>query len=296
MAGLRTAPVPDSPVAGMPGFTHRYAEVNETRIHYVIGGKGPAIVLLHGFPYSWAEWRDLMPLLTDAGYTVLAPDLRGMGDSAPADDGFAKTNVAEDVRQIVSQLELGPIDLLGADIGAMVAYAYASRHPEEVRHLVLAESLLPGFGLEDAMNPATGGYWHFGFHAQVDVATFLTRGKEEEYLLPWYRMMSALPDAEELAREYYLPIYTGPQGLRGSFQHYATLVQDIDDNRSAFDGKLQIPVLVLNGDKGLPQEPLLDGVRKAAVDVESELIPNSAHTIGHDNPNWTAARMTRFFA
>ena len=117
-----TPPGADSGVRDVEGFTHRYADVNGTRIHYVIGGEGPAVVLLHGFPYSWAAWAAVMPKLASAGYTVLAPDLRGMGDSSPAEDGFAKTNVAQDVRAIVHDLRLGPINLVGADIGTMVAY------------------------------------------------------------------------------------------------------------------------------------------------------------------------------
>jgi len=140
----------------MDGFSHRYADVNGTRLHYVIGGEGPAVVLLHGWPYTWAEWRKLMPLLADAGFTVIAPDLRGLGDSAKAEAGYSKTNVAEDVRQVVHQLGLSEINLVGTDIGTMVAYAYASRHPDEVRRLVLSESLIPGFGLEELMNEPIG--------------------------------------------------------------------------------------------------------------------------------------------
>jgi len=290
-----TAPPADSAVEDLPGFTHRYADVNGTGIHYVVGGEGPVVVLLHGFPYSWAQWRHLMLPLAKAGFTALAPDLRGMGDSTPAENGSAKTNVAEDVRQIVHGLAFGAINLVGGDIGTMVAYAYASRHPDEVRRLVLAESVLPGFGLEDVMNPATGGYWHFGFHAQVDVASYLTRGKEDGYLMPSYKMMSAAPDAEELARTVYLPHYTGPRGLRGGFQHYAPLVQDIADNRAAFARKLPLPVLVLNGEKGIPQDILLKGAREAAEHVEADMVPDSGHTFAHDNPSWVAERLVRFF-
>lgn len=163
----------------LEGFVHGYSETNGTRIHYVIGGTGPAVVLLHGFPYSWAVWRRLMPLLAASGYTVLAPDLRGMGFSAPAEnDSFSKLNVAEDIHGVVHGLGLGPINLVGMDIGTMVAYAYAARYPDEVRRLIFSESLIPGFGLEELMNPATGGFWHFGFHMQVELATFLTKGKE----------------------------------------------------------------------------------------------------------------------
>ncbi len=146
----RTAPEPDSPVTCMIGFTHHYADVNGTRIHFVIGGEGPVVVLLHGFPYSWTAWRDIMPRLAAAGFTVLAPDLREMSDSAQAEDGFAKTNVAEDVRAIV--LGLGPVRLVVADIGAMVAVAYALKHPARWHALVLGESVLPVFGLEEVIN------------------------------------------------------------------------------------------------------------------------------------------------
>ena len=269
-AAPRTPPADDSAVADLPGFHHRYAEVNGVRIHYVIGGEGPAVVLLHGFPYSWEVWRELMPLLAQAGSTVLAPDLRGMGDSGPADnDTFAKTNVAQDVREIVHGLQLGPVDLVGMDIGTMVAYAWVSRHPAEVRRLVLSESLIPGFGLEELMNPATGGYWHFGFQMQVDLAAFLTQGKEEAYLLPFYRVMSAAPNAEARARSAYLPHVTGLGGLKGALHHYGPLLEDGRDNRAAFAGKLPMPVLVLGGERGLPQEPLLEGARQVAERVEA---------------------------
>ena len=293
-------PVPpraDSAVDALEGFTHRYADVNGTRLHYVVGGQGPAVVLLHGFPYSWKTWRKLMPRLAEAGYTVLAPDLRGMGDSAPAaNDTFAKTNVAQDVRAVVQALGLGPIRLVGADIGTMVAYAYASRHPGEVERLVLAESLLPGFGLEELMNPATGGYWHFGFHMQVDLASFLTQGKEAAYLMPFYKMMSTAPDAEAVAAAIFLPLYAGSDGLKGGFQHYGPLLEDGRANRAELAAKLPMPVLVLNGDKGLPQAALLDGVRRIAEHVKADLVPASGHTFAHDNPQWTADRLKLFFS
>lgn len=269
--------------------------MNGTRIHYVIGGTGPAVVLLHGYPYTWAAWRKLMPLLADAGFTVIAPDLRGLGDSDKASDGYAKTNAAEDVRQIVKSLGFDEINLVGTDIGMMVAYAYASAHPDEVRYLVLAESLIPGFGLEELMNPATGGYWHFGFHMQVDVAEMLTKGKEKAYLLPMMKMMSVSEDAAESAETIYLPHYIEPGGMRAGFKHYETMLEDGKENRAAFRAKLEMPVLVLNGEKGIPQEQTLGCVKQVAKNVEAELVPESGHTFADDNPEWVAERLTRFF-
>ena len=277
------------------GFVHRHADVNGTTLHYVIGGSGPAVVLMHGWPLTWAEWRKVMPPLAAAGRTVIAPDLRGMGDSAKPESGYAKANVAEDVRQLALGLGFQEIDLVGTDIGMMVAYAYAAAHPEEVRRLVLGESLLPGFGLEEMMNPATGGYWHFGFHMQVDLAEMLTAGKEAEYLGPNWDMFSPAGGIDGATKAEYLRHYSAPGGMRGGFKHYEALLEDGRANRANFRGKLKMPVLVLNGDKGIPQEQTLSGVRRVAADVRAELVPDSGHAIGEDNPVWVADRLIRFF-
>jgi len=292
-----TRPAAGSTVAELEGFTHRYAEVNGTRIHYVIGGHGPAIILLHGFPFTWAVWCEVMPLLAKAGYTVLAPDLRGMGDSAPAeDDTFTKVNVADDVHRIAQSLGLGPVNLVGMDVGGMVAYAYASRNPADVRRLVLSETLIPGFGLEEMMNPADGGTWTFGFHAQVELATFLTRGKEREFLTPFYELTSVKPEAAAHGAATYLPHFAGPSGIRGGFQHYRSMVADGKANRAEFSGKLPMPVLVLNGDHGYFRAELLKGAQLVAEHVDDAVIPQASHAYAYDNPEATAERLLRFFA
>ena len=277
------------------GFHHEFAQVNGTRLHYVAGGSGPAVVLLHGWPYTWASWRHVMPRLAQAGFSVIAPDLRGLGESERAKAGYAKTNVARDVHELALHLGVGEINLVGTDIGTMVAYAYAASYPAEVRRLVLAESLIPGFGLEELMNPATGGYWHFGFHAQVEVATMLTEGKEAAYLLPSMQMMSASPNAEASAKTLYLPHYTAPGGMRAGFKHYEALLEDGRENRARFQDKLAMPVLVLNGDRGIPQAQTLGCVRQVAHNVEAEIIPNCGHTWAEDQPAKVAERLKRFF-
>lgn len=252
-------------------------------------------MLLHDWPCTWAEWREVMPRLTTAGHTVIAPDMRGFGDSDKPEAGYLKSNVAEDVRQLVQQLGLREIDLVRIDLGMMVAYAYAAAHPGEVRRLVLAESLIPGFGLEELMNPATGGYWHFGFHLQVGLAEMLTAGKEAAYLGPMWTMFSPAGSITEAEQAEYLRTYAAPGGMRGGFQHYGTLLEDGTANRAAFKDKLAMPVLVLNGDKGIPQEQTLIGVHQVASHVTAELVPESGHAIGVDNPAWVAERLARFF-
>ena len=123
------------------------AEVNGIRLHYRMAGSGEPVVLLHGFPETSNAWRKVMPALAEH-YTVVAPDLRGCGESDRPDTGYDKRTVAEDVHQLVHQLGLGPINLVSHDVGMMVGYAYASAYPSEVKRLVLMEAALPGLGLE----------------------------------------------------------------------------------------------------------------------------------------------------
>lgn len=291
-----TAPPAGSDVDTLPGFRHEYVDVHGTTIHAVVGGAGPLVVLLHGWPFTWLAWRALMPQLADAGFTVLAPDLRGIGDSGKPDSGYTKQNVAEDIHQVVETLGFDSIRLVGMDIGTMVAYAYAALYPTQVTHLVLSESVLPGFGLEELMNPATGGYWHFGFQAQVDLAAWLTEGKEAGYLAPTLQMMSQGGGLSEQDSAEIVAHYAAPGGMRGGFQHYGTLIEDGRANRVSGQTPLPMPVLVLNGERGLPQQQLLDGVEKAAVNVSSDLVPGGGHTYAADNPTWTAERLSHFFS
>ena len=264
------------------------------RVAYLQAGSGPVVLLIHGITSNSSNWRRVIPALARR-FTVIAPDLRGLGFSAKPEDGYDKVTVADDVRGIVQALGFERIRLVGADIGAMVAYAYASRHPEEVERFVFAESLIPGFGLEERMNPATGGYWHFGFHAQVEVATMLTAGREAAYLLPWYGMMSADAASADIAKRQFLPFYQAPGGMRAGFRHYEALIEDGRANRAQFTGPLPMPTLVLSGERGIPQAQTLDCARQVASDVVHDLVPEAGHTFASDNPAWTAERLLRFF-
>ncbi|GHH59297.1 epoxide hydrolase [Streptomyces umbrinus] len=285
---------PISPVQAVvpDGFSHGYAQVNGVRLHYVSGGSGPAVVLLHGWPFSWIEWRALMPLLAERGFTVIAPDLRGSGDSSIPAGRWTKRDEAEDLHQLLHHLGHDEAHVVGTDVGTMTAHAWAQAYPQDVTRLVLSEAFLPGYGLEDHMNHATGGSWHFGFHAQSDLAAMLTDGKEEQYLGGFWSMMTrgGITDAD---RADLLRVYTGPDAMRGGFEHYATLVED--GRTARVYGPVGMPVLVLNGEHGLPQGVLLDGARDAATDVRADIVPGAAHTFAADNPQGTAERLARFF-
>ncbi|MFH8470870.1 alpha/beta fold hydrolase [Streptomyces sp. NPDC017991] len=131
------------------GFTRVVREVNGTLIHTVTGGAGQPVVLLHGWPQTWREWRHMLQPLADLSYTVVAPDLRGTGDSAVAEAGYDKDNQARDVHELLQVLGLtGPVRMVGHDIGGMVAFSYARLCPEQLYKLALVDLAVPGYGLE----------------------------------------------------------------------------------------------------------------------------------------------------
>ncbi|MFJ6852370.1 alpha/beta fold hydrolase [Streptomyces sp. NPDC091271] len=289
-------PVEGQAVQGLPDFAHHYAEVNGVRLHYVEGGSGEPVVLLHGWPFTWLEFRATMPLLAAAGYRVIAPDLRGFGFSDKPESGYRKTNVARDVAELVERLGSAPVNLVGQDIGMMVAFALAASRPELVRKAVLGEALIPGYGLEDYMDPARGGYGHFAHHMQVDLATRQTEGCEEEFLGPTWDMMSASKD-KSWTREL-LAAFQAPGAMRGGFQHYGTLLEDIEESRDLLgENKLAMPVLTVNGEYGIPAAQTAGSVARVAEPsrFEQDIVPGSGHTLGEDNPAWYAARLDRFF-
>ena len=286
-------PEPGAPANGLPGFSHQFIHSDGVAIHYVVGGAGRPILLLHGWPFTWIEFRPLMSLLADAGYLVIAPDMRGMGDTDKPDRPCTKHQVAEDTLRILREHSDEAAHVVGTDLGMMVAFRLALIQPDTVRRLVLSEGLLPGFGLEESMDVARGGYWHFGFHAQVDVAGLLISGKEEEYLGRWWRRLGGA-DGSTVTAELRAK-HTEAGAVRGGLRHYESLLQDGRDNRAHFTTPLPMPVLVLNGERGIPQERTLSSVQQAAANVRADVAPDAGHTIANDNPHWLANRLTRFF-
>lgn len=288
-------------IAELPGFEHRFHTADGIRTHYVIGGAGPAVVLLHGWPYTWRVWAKTMPGLAEAGYTVIAADLRGLGDSWPSDaeppassSSYDKVTVAGDIHDVVTELGFDTINLVGMDIGAMVAFAYARKFPAGVDHLVLSESVIPGHGLEEVMNPATGGFWHFGFHMQADLAAFLTEGKEGAYVSPMWQMGAQYGGLTGEDRTELLAHYTRPGAMRAGFAHYATLLDDGASNRED-TSPLAMPTLILNADHGLPQSLLTGGLSSVLPNIQTAMITDSGHLYPADNAERTVSTLAKFF-
>lgn len=159
-------------------YTHYKTPVNGIFMHYVIGGKGDPIVLLHGWPQTWYEWRNVIPELIANNYTIIAPDMRGLGDSEKTQTGYDTKNLAEDIYQLIEKLGYSKINLVAHDWGGSVAYSYAAEHPEDVGKMIILDTLLPGFGLEEAGDFSPNGIWHFSFHAVRDLPEKLIEGKK----------------------------------------------------------------------------------------------------------------------
>ena len=266
-------------------FQSKTATANGIKIHYVIGGKGEPLVLLHGWPETWREWKPIMPTLAQQ-YTVIAVDIRGAGQSERPAGGYDKKTMAADIHALVQTLGYPQIYLLGHDIGLMVAYAYAAQWPDSVKKLILMDAPLPGTPLFEQIShdPRT---WHFAFHNAEEFPEYLTAGREKWYLGHFMKTVaddkSVITDA--LVSEITRP-YATPGGMHAGFAWYRAFEQDGKDNKIFFEKKLPMPVLGVSGDALLPQTESYVAVmmRPLAENVQSALIAHSGHWLTHEQP------------
>lgn len=275
--------------------SRHYADLGEVTLHYLEAGSGPPVVLLHGIPQTSHEWRHVIPRLA-AHHRVIAPDLRGLGDSSRPRDGYDKATVAEDVWRLVSEhLGIDRFCVAGHDWGGPVAFALAAAHRDAVRRLAVLDVAIPGGG-DFSQN---GRRWHHAFFATRDLPEALAAGREE-LLLDWFyetygARHDCIPDAD---RREYRRCYTRLGGMRALFEYYRALPADAAHNRAALerDGKLAIPVLALGGDSsfGRGMEPL-ESLKVFADDVRGGLIPRCGHWVAEEAPEFVAAALLDFF-
>lgn len=283
---------------GSPACIHRHRQwVNGVRLHYLDAGTGEMIMLLHGWPQTSHAWRKLIPLLAKQ-FRVIAPDLRGIGDSSKPQDGYDKKMVAADVHGLVRSLGVDRILLVGHDMGGQVGYAYAAQWPDEVRKFVFIESGLPAFGQEEAMDVGKGGSWHFGFNMQSDLAVALVSGRERmflEYVLRRDTVGAVDPSSiSDADLDVYANAWRRPGALRSSFAYYRELRTDAEDNRRFGAVKLPMPVLAIGAEDGYG-EASATTIAKVAGDVTSVMIPRSGHYVAEEQPDALASALRHFF-
>ncbi len=277
-------------------WTHHTAFVNGVRLHYVTSGQGDPVVLLHGWPQTWYQWRKIIPALAER-YTVLAPDMRGLGDSSKPAGGYDKRTIADDIYKLVHYLGWERIFLVGHDWGGPVAYAYACAHPEEVRRLVILDVMIPGAGLEEIPQMSRrGGLWHISFHSVRDLPEALIAGKECIYLSWFYRTAAYNPAAisEEDINEY-VRCYSAPGGLRAGFEYYRALWDDVDHNKENAKTKLKMPVLALGGEQSFGIRTLTS-MQALAENVQGGVVERCGHWIAEERPDFLVEKLLAFFA
>jgi len=276
--------------------THHTTTANGVRLHFVTAGAGEPVVLLHGWPQTWYEWHRVIPLLAPHHH-VIAPDLRGMGDSGRPADGYDKRTVAEDIHALLAHLGIGAAHIVGHDIGSAVAYAYAAAHRTDTLSLTVMEMLLPGLGLEAAFNiTRTGGRWHHVLHARSELAEFLIRGKERAYISWFFRTFAYDPTAiPEADIDEYERAIRAPGALRASLEHYRAFFDDAERNVETAKEKLGMPVLALGGELN-HADRLVPMMQCAAHDVRGGAVARCGHWIPEERPQELAETLLAFFA
>ena len=277
------------------GITHRYAELGEVLMHYVEAGSGVPLLLLHGWPQTWYEWRHVIPELSRR-FRVIAPDLRGLGDTSRPADGYDKRTIATDLWRLMhDHLGHESFHLVGHDWGGPTAYALAAAHPEAVRRLAILDVVIPGDGAEGFSQG--GRRWHHGFHMTPDLPEALTYGRERSYLGWFYRSFAYRPDAiGEPDLQEYLRTYAQPGAMRAGFAYYRALPRDIADNQETIGrGKLTMPVLAMGGAKAWGRGgEVAESLRRVAVDVTGDVVADCGHFIPEERPDYLAERLLSF--
>jgi pimeloyl-ACP methyl ester carboxylesterase len=278
-------------------FAHHYATVGRVRLHYVEMGAGMPVLLVHGWPQTWYEWRLVMPMLAK-GYRLIAPDLRGLGDSARPSTGYDKKTIAHDLWQLMHEhLGLARFAVVGHDWGSAVAARLAIDHPEAVTHLVLLD--VPVLGDRP---PEEGGRlgdrWHHQFHQVPDLPEALTSGRERTYLEFFFKNgcdVAGVFTAEVI--DEYTRAYAQPGAMRAGFNLYRALPQDVADNQATFSSgfKLPMPTLGLGGGGSRGRGNIVvASLRRVALIVEGGSVPECGHFIPEERPEWLAKRLREF--
>ena len=271
----------------------RFADVNGTRIHYLVAGKGEPILLFHGYAQNSHMWRPLIGELARTNL-VIAPDLRGFGRSAKPAGGYDKKTMAQDMRALAISLGHRRVRIAGHDIGLMVAYAYAAQYRSEVDRVALMDAFLPGIGdwtkvwlLRDL--------WHFHFYGETPLK--LVAGRERIYFEHFWNDFAAdrTKSVSERDRRIYAKAYAQRGAMKAGFEVFKAFAQDADDFATFGKTKLTMPMLVLSGEKAGGQF-LIDQGRMVDDNVEGVIVRGSGHWLIDEAPAQVIPKLVSFLA
>lgn len=280
-----------SPTVQAQSVVSHYADVNGTRLHYLMAGSGEPIVLLHGYAETSRMWLPLIKELAKT-HTVIAPDLRGAGSSAAPATGYSKASMARDIHGLTTQLGFQQIGIVGHDIGLMVAYAYAAQYPAQVKRIVLMDAFLPGVGnwtevwlLRDL--------WHFHFYGPTPLA--LVTGRERTYLEHFWNDFAANPDRSipEPLRQFYTKEYAKPGHMKAGMEYFRNFAQDAKDFEQFAKTPLTMPMLILSGERASGAFLIAQG-KLIAADVHGETIKGAGHWLMEEAPAQVIPKLVEF--
>ena len=269
----------------------RDAKIGDVQLHYLTAGNGPeAVILLHGFAETSRMWRPIMPLLAQK-FTVIAPDLPGIGDSSiPANTGMLIA--AQQIHELARSLKIEKARVVGHDIGLMVAYAYAAQFPNETEKLALMDAFLPGVEGWEAIYDAPN-VWHFRFNGEYPEK--LVQGRERTYFEYFWNVFAAdkTHSIPEAARKAYTAAYARPGRMRAAWAYFASWPQLATEFAPLSKTKLTMPVLSIGGEKSLGNE-LAAQMKLVAGNVSVIVLPNTGHWILEERPKETTDALLEF--
>jgi len=273
------------------GFSHKYATVNGIKIHYVTGGTGEPLVLIHGFGQNWYMWNRILPELSKH-FTIIAPDLPGLGESDKPDSGYDKKTLGANIHGLVKQLGYNNVNLAGHDIGLMVAYAYAAQFPNEVKKLALMDALLPG--VEPVWSSVKAQAWWFGFFGFKPAGSIVS-GKEREFLTGFWPVVGFVKDPfTKEETEEFIRAYSVPGGTTGAFHWFGAFDQDAKDNQEFMKTKLKMPLLAMGGEH-FGASFLEAHCKLVAENVRASNIKGTGHWIVQENTAQVQKDLLSFF-
>jgi pimeloyl-ACP methyl ester carboxylesterase len=279
------------PHAAGQGFVSKTAEIDGVKLHYTTGGHGPTVILLHGYAETSRMWTPILPVLGEK-FTVIAPDLPGIGDSGIPANGLDMKAAAIRIHGLARSLGVEKARVVGHDIGLMVAYAYAAQFPAEVEKLVVMDAFLPGVEGGDAVynNP---GLWHFRFHGETPAA--LVRGRERMYFDYYWNEFAAdkTRSLSEADRKAYTEAYSRPGRMKAGWAYFASFPQTAKDFAQLSQTRLTMPVLSIGGEKSLG-EVLGQQMKVVASDVTVVVLKDTGHWILEENPKGTTDALVKF--
>jgi len=267
------------------------AKIDGVKLHYLTAGRGPALILLHGYAETSRMWRPIIPILAKR-FTVIAPDLPGIGDSAIPAKGLDMKTSAVRMHGLARSLGVEKAGVVGHDIGLMVAYAYAAQFPAETEKLVVMDAFLPGVGQWEAIynNP---GFWHFRFNGPTPEA--LVRGRERTYFEHYWNNFAAdkkrsIPEGD---RKAYTAAYARPGRMRAGWAYFVSFQQAAKDFAQLAQTGLTMPVLSIGGEQSLG-EALAQQMKLVASDVTVVVLKNTGHWLLEERPKQTTDALVEF--